>query len=161
MVRLIRVSPYDKKHGNDSFGDDDQENTEPRIDQKALSIGNREQYEHCSKQKVESGNEIHSSLVKFKEPQYAGGVEKFRNRLKKLHNNLDYQVVGKVYLNFNIDIEGNIADVEMSEKLPKNLKRQIRIFLENTKGWKPAIHMNRRYPYNYEIPLNFSVGFNE
>jgi hypothetical protein len=109
----------------------------------------------------ENGDRIETGLVEFTKPEYQGGVDEFIKRLRRIHNTLDYQVVGKIHLNFNINIDGRIRDVEITEKIPKNLERQIRVFLENTKGWKPAIHMNRRYPYNYEIPLNFSVVFNE
>ena len=109
----------------------------------------------------EKGIEIHSKLIDFQKPSFNGGLDVFRKRLGQLHNNLDYQVVGKIYLSFIIDIDGNITDVETSEKLPKDLERRIRIYLENIKGWDPAIHMNRRYPYNFELPLNFSVKFHD
>lgn len=109
----------------------------------------------------EKGIEIHANLIEFQEPSFKEGLDIFRKRLGQLHNNLDYQVVGKIYLSFIIDIDGNITDVETSEKLPKELDRRIRIYLENIKGWDPAFHMNRRYPYNFELPLNFSVKFHD
>lgn len=96
-----------------------------------------------------------NSIIKEKPPVFKGGKEKYYQQLKKLTKGISYKVKGKVYVYYVIDINGNIRDVTIDEKLPKKLEKEIIIFFEELKGWEPAMHLNRKIPYNYSQPLNF------
>lgn len=95
------------------------------------------------------------NLLKRKKAKFKGGQDKFVRRIKKLTNNINYQVKGKVYVNFVINVDGKIQDVNIDDVLPVQLKKEIVSFFENIEGWEPGIHMNRKVPTPVSIPLNF------
>lgn len=95
------------------------------------------------------------NIIKNKKPIFKGGINKYRKKLKSLVNGISYKVKGKVYVYYVIDINGNIRDVTIDEKLPKTLADEIITFFNKLKGWEPAIHLNRKIPYKYSQPLNF------
>lgn len=93
---------------------------------------------------------------KFKEPKFKRGKSAFEEKLKKLVIDLGYDVRGKIFVNFIVDIEGNIKDVTIDEDIPHGLKNKIVSFFKRIKGWEPATHANRKVPYSFSIPLNFT-----
>lgn len=58
-------------------------------------------------------------------------------------------------MNYTINIHGKIKNVTIDEELPIKLIKQIINFFENIEGWEPGIHLNRKIPVSYSIPLNF------
>lgn len=90
-----------------------------------------------------------------REQRFKGGINKFRNKLKKFTKTINYQLIGDLYVDFSIDINGNIDDVEIYGYAPNNVKQELITFFKNIKGWEPAIHLNRKVPSNYFIKLNF------
>lgn len=108
----------------------------------------------------EQGEKITAELIKSQKPTFeGGGLKKFFKRIKDIHNRINFQINGTIYLNFDITPEGKIANVTTPDKISKDLMRRLRIYFENIEGWEPAIHMNRKIPYTYTIPFNFSVRF--
>jgi len=103
----------------------------------------------------QDGDEIIGDFIEKRKAKFKGGIKKFNNKLKKLVNNLDYKIKGKVYVNFVINVDGKITDVEIDDTLPDKLNTQIVSFFEKIEGWQPAIHMNRKYPISFSIPLSF------
>ena len=103
------------------------------------------------------GNIITDKLVKKKKAEFKGGKDKFIGNIKKLTDNIDYQIRGKVYVNFVINVDGKINDVSIDEDLPAQLNKQIVSYFENLEGWEPSIQMNRKVPTHFSIPLNFKM----
>ena len=95
--------------------------------------------------------------IKFIKPQFKGGIEKFKSKIKYLTDNLSYAINTTIYINFIIDVNGSIKEVNIVNNVPTKLKNEIKEFFESIKGWKPAIEMNRKIPYNYNIPLTFKT----
>ncbi|MFY0631248.1 MAG: hypothetical protein JXR05_12760 [Flavobacteriaceae bacterium] len=108
----------------------------------------------------ETGKKTESELIRFQKPKFEGGdFGKFWERIRKVHSKLGYQINGLIILNFDIDVNGKIVNFSTSDKIPKELERRLRIYFKNIEGWTPAIHMNRKIPYNYSIPLNFNTSY--
>ena len=107
----------------------------------------------------EVGQKIQADLITYQAPSFnGGGMQEFWERVKDIHNRIRFQINGVIVLNFDIDIDGNIRNVQSSNKIPKKLDRQLKFYFESIKGWTPAIDMNRRVPYNQTFPLDFRVN---
>ena len=104
----------------------------------------------------EQGKQLDVGLVEKRKPEYKGGIKKFYSNIRTLNKAIDYKLKGTIYIDFVLDIYGNIGEVAINEKLPKELNEQIVSFFKTVEGWKPAVHMNRKIPYNFSIPLNFN-----
>lgn len=103
----------------------------------------------------EDGKRIDVKQITKKEAYFKGGSKKFLSKVKKITKAITYKMVGKIYVNFTVDIQGNIKNVNIENKLPEKLNNYIVAFFENIEGWSPMIHMNRKHPMNFSIPLNF------
>lgn len=88
-------------------------------------------------------------------PKFKGGQKKFTKKLKQLTKEITYKVKGRVFVNFTVDINGDLKDIEVYDTIPLKLKKQIVRFFEKIKGWEPATHKHRRIPFNLTVPLNF------
>lgn len=88
--------------------------------------------------------------------KFKGGQEQFKAEIKKLTKGIGYKIKGKVIVNFVVGIHGEIKDVVINEELPEELHQKIVAFFEAIEGWEPAIHMNRKIPVDFTIPLSFS-----
>ncbi|MEQ6122824.1 hypothetical protein AAON49_01320 [Pseudotenacibaculum sp. MALMAid0570] len=107
----------------------------------------------------EEGTKIKADLIEFQEPKFEGeGLKKFYERIKEIHSRISFQVNGLIYIDLEIDTNGEI-NMTTSDKIPVELKRRLKIYFKNIKGWSPAIHMNRKIPYTYTFPLDFFVRF--
>lgn len=87
--------------------------------------------------------------------KFKGGEKKFNSKVQNIVDNLGYKLKGKVFVSFNVDINGRITNVRIDEKLPKKLEARIISFFEKIEGWEPTLHMNRKIPVNFSIALNF------
>ena len=105
----------------------------------------------------EKGNLVIDKLVENKKAEFKGGQDKFTRKVKRLTDNIDYQIKGRIYVHFVINVYGKIQDVTIDEDLPDRLNKQIVSFFENIEGWEPAIHMNRKISTTFNIPLNFNM----
>lgn len=94
-------------------------------------------------------------IIKEKKPVFKGGDKKYYKLLKQLTSKISYKVKGQIIVEYVIDVEGNIKDITIDEKIPEKLEKEITHFFENLEGWEPAIHLNRKIPFNYIQPLNF------
>lgn len=109
-----------------------------------------------------NNNNNNTELVANKEalkhikPIFKGGNKKYIKNLKRLTKKITFKVKGKIIVNYIIDVNGTIKDVTIDEKMPEKLKKEIIVFFENLKGWEPAVHLNRKIPYNFSQPLNFN-----
>lgn len=105
-----------------------------------------------------SGNELDKSvaIIKEQKPKFKGGIKKYEKHLKTLTDNISYQVKGRVFVEYVIDINGNVKDVTLSSEVPEKFKQEIISFFENIKGWEPAIHLNRNIPYSFTQTLKFN-----
>lgn len=96
-----------------------------------------------------------TNVIKEKKPTFKEGNDKYYKQLKKLTSKISYKVKGQIIVEYVIDVKGQVRDVAISEKIPEKLEKEIVHFFENLKGWEPAIHMNRKIPFNFSQPLNF------
>jgi hypothetical protein len=92
---------------------------------------------------------------------YKGGMSLFHKRMSKIHNFVKFQVVGDIFLDFIVDIDGAISDIKILSDIPKTLNRDIEIYLNKIKGFYPRISKNRKVPTHYIYPMHFKVIFNE
>ncbi|TYA71557.1 hypothetical protein [Seonamhaeicola marinus] len=93
---------------------------------------------------------------KFFKPKFKGGKNKFNRIVGKVLDKIDYNLDGTVHVNFTVDISGNIINVEVENKeLPSSVINNLTAHFEGIKGWQPALHLNRKLPYDFSIPLKF------
>lgn len=90
-----------------------------------------------------------------KSARFNGGIEMFRRKLKKFSRKLDYKLKGNLIVDYTIDIQGNITNVDIFGSIPFNVKTKLINHFESIKGWKPAVHLNRRVPTHYIMNLKF------
>jgi len=108
----------------------------------------------------EEGQKITDDLVKYQKPKFmGGGFNKFGERISKLHRSIRYQINGIVYITLTIDVDGKMKNFTTTDKLPKQLLKRLSTYFEKIEGWEPAIHMNRKIPYELTFPLNFRMSF--
>lgn len=99
-------------------------------------------------------------LIKFQKPTYKGkGLDKFFKELKGFHDKLPVKLNGIVIIDFTINEQGKVVDVDTSDNVSDDIKREFRFFLKNIEGWKPAISMNRKTRFQYSIPFKFKTEF--
>jgi len=103
----------------------------------------------------DKGKELNVGLIEEIKAKFKGGNKKFNSKLKNLTKGIDFKLKGKIHINFVVGIDGEIKDVVISEELPEELNKKIISYFEDIKGWEPAIHMNRRIPVNFTIPIMF------
>mgnify|MGYP000386223278 FL=1 len=97
----------------------------------------------------------HDKSLCLAEASFKGGSNAFYQKVKKLYPKLGYKVKGVIYVDFTIDIYGNIRNVIVNENVTPDLKNKIITFFEKIKGWSPAIQVHRKIPFNISIPLKF------
>ncbi|WP_299157394.1 hypothetical protein [uncultured Tenacibaculum sp.] len=107
------------------------------------------------------GKEIKEALIEYRKPKFkGGGLDNFFKRIKELHNRIGFQINGEIYINFVVDENGKITNVNTNDNISLDLKRRLKSYFENIEGWEPAISMNRKIPYNFSIPFTFYTKFN-
>jgi len=102
----------------------------------------------------EEGKQINVPLLS-RNAKFKGEKEKFDSEIEKLTEDIDYQIKGRIYVNFVVGIQGEIKDVVINEELPEELHQLIVSFFQGIEGWEPAIHMNRKIPVNFTVPIKF------
>jgi len=108
----------------------------------------------------DEGEKIDANLIQYQAAKFEGGdMDKFLKRIKDVHSKLGFQIQGNVFLNFTIGIDGRIRDFSTTDKIPIELERRLRIYFEGISGWEPSIHMNRKVPVLYVMPMDFFVTF--
>lgn len=117
---------------------------------------------------TEKFSNIDSTLIKSNEnytytkkdciklPYFEGGEKNFIKSVRKMPLNIVSSLQGKLNVNFLIDFDGSIKNVWFSEKLPKYLENKILSFFEKLEGWHPATHFDRKIPYEFHLPINFT-----
>lgn len=110
----------------------------------------------------ENGIKIEKDLIESREPEFeGGGIDKFFKHIRRIHENIDFQINGIIYVNFDVNAEGVINNVSIDDNIPIKLKRKLILYFESIEGWSPAIHMNRKIPYYFSLPLDFRVLIEE
>lgn len=106
----------------------------------------------------EKGEELKDdTYTKFIKPTFKKGKEEFSSKMSYLIDNVSYAINTIIYVNFTIDVDGSIKDVWVVNNIPNKLRSEIIDFFESIKGWEPAVEMNRKIPYKYDIALNFTT----
>lgn len=92
-----------------------------------------------------------------KKAVFKGGINKFHQQLSKLSKRIKTNIKGEITVDFMVDVHGNIEVIEIYETIPISaaLKKEITLFFESIKGWKPAENMGRKTAKYISIPLIF------
>lgn len=105
----------------------------------------------------DEGKKLNVDLIKNNKPKFKEGIERFNSEVKKLTKDIGYQIKGNIHVYFVVGVNGEIRDVTINEELPEELNQHIVSFFEDIVGWKPAIHMNRKIPSSFTVPLKFNA----
>ena len=108
----------------------------------------------------EEGNKmLNENPIVFSKAEYEKGEDKFKKKIKGIHEFVGYQINGYIFIDFIVDEQGNIIDLDtVATNIPSNLMREFKIYLENKSDWKPAISMNRKVPTYFCYGLDFRVN---
>ena len=107
----------------------------------------------------EEGKQLNHILILEKKAEFKGGNEKFYSELKELTKNIGYKINGKIHVDFVVGINGEIKDVNIREELPEELNQKIVSYFNAIDGWKPAVHMNRKVPVSFTIPIKIGSRY--
>lgn len=96
------------------------------------------------------------------QPQYKGGMDKFYKYLK---DNIEYPrreksigVDGKVYLQFVIERDGSITDIQVLKGVSEGLdKEAVRVLNESPK-WEPGSNRGQPVRVRMTIPISFQLN---
>ena len=94
-------------------------------------------------------------------PDFPGGFEELYEYFSENINYPKYErnhdISGIVYVQFEIDKEGKIRDVQIVRSLSKNIDEEAIRIVKNMTDWKPGIHNGRKVRVKYILPIRFSL----
>lgn len=107
----------------------------------------------------EDPNKIFTAVEK--EPEFAGGIEKF---YKYLQNNIHYPAIakennvqGKVFVSFVVERDGTLTDVKVARSLGSGCDEEAVRVLRASPKWKPGIQNGRPVRVAYTMPISFAL----
>ncbi|HVV55611.1 MAG TPA: TonB family protein [Mucilaginibacter sp.] len=105
----------------------------------------------------EDPNKIFTSVEK--EPEFAGGIEKFYAYLQK---NMHYPAIarennvqGKVYVTFVVEKDGSLTDIKVLRGIGSGCDEEAVRVLKNSPKWTPGIQNGRSVRVQYTMPISF------
>jgi len=107
----------------------------------------------------EDPNKIFAAVEK--EPEFAGGIEKFYAYLQK---NIHYPAVakennvqGKVFVTFVVEKDGSLTDIKTVRGIGSGCDEEAVRVLKNSPRWKPGIQNGRQVRVQYTMPISFTL----
>lgn len=94
-------------------------------------------------------------------PEYPGGIDSLYSDIYKKVPKIDSCSIDayfsrEIKIKFVIDIYGNIKEVKVIQKLcPKIDKKIVLALLELKKKWKPAVHDEKKVPYQMTLSIDW------
>ena len=90
-----------------------------------------------------------------KNPEFKGGIKKYRKMVQKFLKTLDYKIKGSIIVNYTIGIDGKLTNVRIYDFLPLDLKNKIIDFFNNIDGWQPGFLGGREMPFQNSFTIHF------
>jgi len=93
-------------------------------------------------------------------PKYPGGKVKMyefiKKNLKYPELSKQYNLGGKVVVDFKIDTDGNVCDIYIHETVNSELDKEAIRIIKSMPKWTPGYHDGIATSVKYRIPINFS-----
>jgi protein TonB len=95
-------------------------------------------------------------------PQFPGGEEAMfrylQHNLKYPEMAKDYNVQGRVYVEFIVDVDGSIRDLKIRRGIPGNdlgCEEEAMRVIRSMPKWSPGKQGDKKVPVIYTLPINF------
>ncbi|RZL05731.1 MAG: energy transducer TonB, partial [Pedobacter sp.] len=95
------------------------------------------------------------------QPDYPGGIDKFREYLAKAIKYppmaQDANLQGTVYVTFTVEKDGSLTDVAVPRKVGGGLDEEAIRVVRLSKKWTPGIQNGRPVRVKFNVPVKFSL----
>jgi TonB family protein len=130
---------------------------------KAYSQEKQEKIVLKSESKQSKGNEVYTKVDVM--PEFSGGAKALR---KFIATNVVYPeiarkkgIVGKVYVKFVVDKNGNITKVKISRGVNEIIDREALRVINSMPKWKPGKQNGKAVDVEFTIPIDFKLSDKE
>ncbi|MEM6802092.1 MAG: TonB family protein [Bacteroidota bacterium] len=100
-------------------------------------------------------------LTAQKQPSFPGGTKSMYSFLNQHieypQQARDFEVEGKVYVQFEVDTKGNIKHPKVVKKLGYGCDEEALRIVQLMPKWEPAKNMGQEVPYLYTLPVTFRL----
>ncbi len=97
-----------------------------------------------------------------KEPSFPGGQNKLneyiRNNLRYPRQAKEAGIEGVVYVNFVVNKDGSITNVEVKSGVTKSLNEEAKRVIRNMPDWKPGQQRGKKVRAYFQLPIRFSLS---
>ncbi len=101
-------------------------------------------------------------LIPDVQPEFPGGMGELYNFLKKELKYpamaRDANIQGKVYIQFVVDKDGKISDIEVLRGLSGGLEQEAVRVVKAMPAWTPGKHRGKAVKVRYVLPISFILG---
>ena len=70
----------------------------------------------------------------------------------------EYNIQGKVYVQFIIEKNGKVSNVKVVRGVDKNLDKEAVRVIKSSPDWKPGIQRGKAVRVYFTVPINFQLG---
>lgn len=99
-----------------------------------------------------------------KQPEFPGGIKEFYNyvqdNLVYPKNAIKNRIIGKVFLSFVVEKNGEISDIKVTRGLSPDFNNEAIRVLSNSPNWEPGINFGVPVRVKYNININFDIRNN-
>jgi len=113
----------------------------------------------------EQGIEQINPFIGYKKAEFKNGVNGWLEYIQIATYGLANRILNETKVNntsyiayFNIDTQGRVTDLALSNKINSSIDKQVSNAFLNAKYWSPAIHNNRKVPIEHSQALIFQNG---
>ncbi len=100
---------------------------------------------------------IYSTAGIEKKPEFPGGIEKLQVFIKKNYIAPSKNIKGKVYVNFIIEMDGSISDIEVLRDLGYGTGEEVKRVLLIAPKWIPGEQHGRKVRTSYSLPIPINM----
>jgi TonB family protein len=107
----------------------------------------------------ENQTEVYSNVEQM--PEFPGGPLALRKfmamSVRYPVEALQKGIMGKVFVSFVIDEEGNVTNIKIAKGVHKSLDQEAIRVVKLMGRWKPGIHDGKPVKVSYTVPINFNM----
>lgn len=94
-------------------------------------------------------------------PEYPGGINEFRKFVARNFSlNTDRDVKGTVYVQFVVEKDGSLTDIEVVRDLGYGAGAEAVRVLKRAKKWNPGVQNGRNVRVKYTLPIQINIRAN-
>lgn len=98
-----------------------------------------------------------------KQPEFKGGIEAYVKFIQKNFRtpDIDKKIKGRVFLEFNVNPDGNVSDVKITRGLNEKIDKEAVRLVNSTSGlWTPGEYRGYKVKVHYSLPIAIDINNN-